>query len=127
MLVCSISDFFRAAPDRSLYEGFQDLARERVSNRDPDDWPIVAVALLLDLPIWTEDQDFFVSAIATWTTDTVELYLRGLLSRLLGFGRFDAVHETGAADDFGMAANASLKSPVETPLRYSAGINASTL
>jgi predicted nucleic acid-binding protein len=63
--------------DRSLYEGFQDLARERVINRDPDDWPIVAVALLLDLPIWTEDQDFFGSGIATWTTDTVELYLRG--------------------------------------------------
>jgi hypothetical protein len=25
---------------------------------------------------WTEDQDFFGSGIATWTTDRVELYLR---------------------------------------------------
>jgi hypothetical protein len=61
--------------DRSLYEDFENLARERVLTRDPDDWPIVAAALLLDFPIWTEDQDFFGSGVATWTTDRVELYL----------------------------------------------------
>ena len=44
----------------------------------PDDWPVAAVALLLGLPIWTEDQDFFGSGIATWTTDRVELFLREL-------------------------------------------------
>jgi predicted nucleic acid-binding protein len=62
--------------DRSLYEDYENLARERVLTRDPEDWPIVAVALLLDFPIWTEDQDFFGSGVATWTTDRVELYLR---------------------------------------------------
>src|SRR5579872_2437763 len=62
--------------DRSLYEDSENIARERVLARDPDDWPIVAVALLLDFPIWTEDQDFFGSGVATWTTDRVELYLR---------------------------------------------------
>src|ERR1700676_3121985 len=51
--------------------------RNRVTPRDPDDWPVVAVALLLDFPIWTEDQDFFGSGVATWTTDRVEVYLRG--------------------------------------------------
>ena len=61
--------------DRSLYEEFKEPARERIK-RDPDDWPIVAVALLLGLPIWTEDQDFFGTGIPTWTTDRVELYLR---------------------------------------------------
>jgi len=64
--------------DRSLYEEYQDIARGRVLPRDPEDWPVAAVALLLDLPIWTEDQDFFGSGIATWTTDRVELYLREL-------------------------------------------------
>ncbi len=63
--------------DQSLYEDFRKVALERVQPRDPDDWPVVAVALLLDLPIWTEDQDFFGSGIATWTTDRVELYLKG--------------------------------------------------
>ena len=62
--------------DRSLYEDYEQLARERIQIRDPEDWPIMAVALLLDLPIWTEDQDFFGGGIATWTTDRVELYLR---------------------------------------------------
>ena len=51
-------------------------ARSRIELRDPDDWPVAAVALLLNAPIWTEDQDFFGSGIATWTTDRVELYLR---------------------------------------------------
>ena len=36
---------------------------------------VVALAILLVIPIWTEDQDFFGSGIATWTTDPVELYL----------------------------------------------------
>ena len=62
--------------DRSLYEESEDSARARIERRDADDWPVVAVALLLNLPIWTEDQDFFGSGIATWTTDRVELYLR---------------------------------------------------
>ena len=62
--------------DRSLYEEFEERARARISSRDPDDWPIVATALLLDAPIWTEDRDFFGSGIATWTSDKIELYLR---------------------------------------------------
>jgi predicted nucleic acid-binding protein len=62
--------------DRSLYEDYEQLARERIQIRDPEDWPIVAVALLLDIPIWTEDRDFFGAGIPTWTTDRVELYLR---------------------------------------------------
>jgi predicted nucleic acid-binding protein len=63
--------------DQSLYEEYETIARERVTPRDPHDWPVVAVALLLDFPIWTEDQDFFGSGVATWTTDRVELYLTG--------------------------------------------------
>jgi predicted nucleic acid-binding protein len=62
--------------DRSLYSDYEPLARQRVETRDPDDWPVVAVALLLDLPIWTEDQDLFGSGVATWTTDRVEVYLK---------------------------------------------------
>ena len=44
--------------------------------RDIDDWPIAAVALMLNIPVWTEDQDFFGSGIATWTSNKIELYLR---------------------------------------------------
>src|SRR5438309_690965 len=63
--------------DKSLYESHEKLARERIQRRDPRDWPVVAVALMPGLPVWTEDQDFFGSGIPTCTTDRVELYLRG--------------------------------------------------
>jgi predicted nucleic acid-binding protein len=63
--------------DEALYRDFEQLALERMASRDVEDWPVVAVALLLNVPVWTEDRDFFGSGIATWTTDRVELYLQG--------------------------------------------------
>jgi hypothetical protein len=40
--------------DRGIYEEYQNAARERIALRDPDDWPVVATALLLDLiRYWT--------------------------------------------------------------------------
>ncbi len=51
-------------------------ARARIALRDERDWPAVAAALLLTCPIWTEDQDFFGAGVATWTTATVEIYLK---------------------------------------------------
>jgi predicted nucleic acid-binding protein len=62
--------------DKSLYEEFEEVARARIASRDPDDWPIVATALMLEAPIWTEDQDFFGTGVATWTSGRIELYLR---------------------------------------------------
>jgi predicted nucleic acid-binding protein len=52
-------------------------ATERVSQGDPGDWPAVAAALQLGCPVWTEDEDFFGSGVATWTTGTVEIFFRG--------------------------------------------------
>ena len=57
------------------YEPLRAVALSRIQSRDPDDRPIVATALILVWPIWTEDQDFFGAGVATWTTDRVELYL----------------------------------------------------
>lgn len=62
--------------DRTAYARFEDAARPRIEKRDPDDWPIVATALLMNAPIWTEDYDFFGCGVATWTCDRVEIYLR---------------------------------------------------
>jgi predicted nucleic acid-binding protein len=62
--------------DRSLYEEFEELARARISSRDPEDWPVVTAVLMLGAPIWTEDQDFFGAGIATWTSNNIEIYLR---------------------------------------------------
>jgi len=60
-----------------MYADLEAEARRRLSGRDESDWPILALALKLGWPIWTEDQDFFGSGIATWTTDRVEIYLKG--------------------------------------------------
>ena len=60
--------------DPSEYEVMRPAALARISPRDPDDWPILACALALKCPIWTEDRDFFGTGVATWTTDLVELY-----------------------------------------------------
>jgi predicted nucleic acid-binding protein len=50
-------------------EAYQDLEVEaRARLRDPDDWPVLALALTLDCGIWTADQDFFGTGVATWTT-----------------------------------------------------------
>ncbi|MDA8246883.1 PIN domain-containing protein, partial [Acidithiobacillus sp.] len=45
------------------------------ARRDERDWPAVAASLLLDCPIWTEDRDFFGAGVATWTTETISIYL----------------------------------------------------
>lgn len=61
--------------EREAYTPFAGLARQRIEHRDEEDWPVLASALALDCPIWTEDIDFFGCGVATWTTDRVELYL----------------------------------------------------
>lgn len=60
-----------------LYAGLQQQALQRISMRDADDWPILACAMMIDCPVWTEDADFFGTGVATWTSDRVALYLAG--------------------------------------------------
>lgn len=58
-----------------VYRRARRAALARIEKRDPADWPVVATALVLGCPIWTEDQDFFGTGGPTWTTDRVLLYL----------------------------------------------------
>lgn len=62
-----------------VYLAFYEEARLRIP-RDPDDWHTVALALLLDAAIWTQDnwtqdKDFLGCGVATWSTDTLMSYL----------------------------------------------------
>jgi predicted nucleic acid-binding protein len=61
--------------NRDLYADFEAEARKRLAARDPDDWPILAAALALDCPIWTEDTDFFGCGVATWTSASIDSFL----------------------------------------------------
>ena len=60
-----------------VYGDFEAEARERLASRDPEDWPVLASALALGCPIWTEDTDFFGCGVATWTSSRVRMFLRG--------------------------------------------------
>ena len=60
--------------DASMYADTMDEALARLGNRDPDDAHVLALALTLACPIWTEDRDFFGTGVATWTSAQVERY-----------------------------------------------------
>ncbi|MDR0285434.1 MAG: hypothetical protein LBI33_11210 [Propionibacteriaceae bacterium] len=64
--------------ESALYEAWRDEALIRLGRRGPEDWPILAAALAIDCPMWTEDRDFFGAGVATWTTDRVGLFFRNL-------------------------------------------------
>lgn len=55
------------------YEAYEARARYRVL--DPDDWHTVALALALDLPIWTNDARFWGCGVAVWTDDSLARHL----------------------------------------------------
>ena len=58
-----------------LYAVFESDARQRLRGRDENDWPVVATALALACPVWTEDEDFFGTGVAVWTTNRIEIFL----------------------------------------------------
>lgn len=61
--------------DFELYEGMQQQALQRIAARDADDWPVLAAAMTIGCPVWTEDTDFFGTGVPTWTSDRIALYL----------------------------------------------------
>ncbi|BAC90960.1 glr3019 [Gloeobacter violaceus PCC 7421] len=65
----------RIAPEL-VYLPVERQARQRIP-RDPDDWPTVALALVLESGIWTEDNDFLGCGLPTWTTQTLHTHLTG--------------------------------------------------
>lgn len=43
-------------------------AQARIAARDPDDWPTVALALKLGLPVWSQDKDLGDAGVEILTT-----------------------------------------------------------
>jgi predicted nucleic acid-binding protein len=52
----------------SVYEDHREQAESRIAARDPDDWPTLALALKLDVPIWSQDKDFSATGVEVMTT-----------------------------------------------------------
>ena len=57
----------RVYPEESYREQIEE-ARRRIAARDPDDVDLLALALHLNAPIWSNDQDFEVSGVAWYPT-----------------------------------------------------------
>jgi predicted nucleic acid-binding protein len=57
-----------------LYEAFEGEACARLRGRDEEDWPVVATALALGCPVWTEDRHFFGTGLAVWDTAHIEIF-----------------------------------------------------
>lgn len=54
----------------------EQVARERMRGRDEADWPVLAAALVLDCPVWTQDADFFGVGVTTWSTAHIECFFK---------------------------------------------------
>ena len=57
-----------------VYASRETIARARIP-RDPNDWPTVALALVMSAAIWTLDKDFLGCGLPTWTTETLLTHL----------------------------------------------------
>ncbi len=55
-------------------------AKRRIGWRDPDDVPILALAIELNIPVWSNDKDFEESGVPRFTTEDL-LRKLGLLHR----------------------------------------------
>lgn len=62
--------------EEEIYAIHKADAIQRIQERDIQDWPLIALSLTLNCPLWTEDNDFFGTGVATWRTRNVEMYLK---------------------------------------------------
>jgi predicted nucleic acid-binding protein len=51
-----------------VYEPHRDEAERRMAERDPEDWPTVALALALSLAVWSQDKDLAAGGVNVYTT-----------------------------------------------------------
>lgn len=58
-----------------VYQHKEADAKNRIRERDIDDWPILALALALNGAVWTEDHDFFGTGVSTWNSRNIEIFL----------------------------------------------------
>lgn len=55
-------------PAADYYGDRRQEAEQRIAARDPDDWPTVALAPTLDLPVWSQDKDLATAGLDFYTT-----------------------------------------------------------
>jgi predicted nucleic acid-binding protein len=66
------------------YDERREEAENRIAARDPDDWPTVALALTLGLPVWSQDKDLTAAGLDVFTTGDLLDALRDVPAALRG-------------------------------------------
>jgi predicted nucleic acid-binding protein len=61
----------------TAYEEKRRDATDRIGSRDPDDVALLALALVLSCPVWTNDRDFEHAGVPTYTTAQLLKTLEG--------------------------------------------------
>ena len=61
---------------QELYAGHMAQAAKRIGKRDPDDVPILALALEFHVPLWTNDKDFEGVGVECYTIERLLRHLR---------------------------------------------------
>lgn len=64
------------AIERKIYASGMAEASRRIGQRDPDDVPILALALTLHVPLWSNDKDFRDAGVEWYTTERLLRRLR---------------------------------------------------
>jgi predicted nucleic acid-binding protein len=59
---------WRSAADYDDRRQDAEQREQRIAARDPDDWPTVALALILGLPVWSQDKDLAATGLQVYTT-----------------------------------------------------------
>ena len=86
-----LREFYNTIIDLVIIHGVEDIpedirekARKLVESADPDDWPFVALAMFLGVPLWTGDRELLRLAVKTGfryfvavDTEGVEMLLEG--------------------------------------------------
>ena len=54
--------------EEAVYRQHLAAARRYVSDRDPDDAPLAALAIAFGIPIWSHDEDFRETPLEVYTT-----------------------------------------------------------
>ena len=61
-----------------VYQQFREKALERIGVRDPDDWAVAAMALALNLPVWSQVKYLEETRLTVYTTGELLEALRRL-------------------------------------------------
>ena len=73
----NLAGYLESGPPLAIMRHAESLAITSLHRSETEaELKILAAALAIGCPIWTEDTDFFGCGVPTWTTSRVAMYLR---------------------------------------------------